>query len=80
MYTGSAALTVSLSDSTELRVIGTTDKTGGTPVDRPVHVQEVFATMYQHLGIDVNSTKIDDLNGRPRYLVDEDQQPIAELT
>ena len=62
------------------RVIGTTDKTGGTPVDRPVHVQEVFATMYQHLGIDVNSTKIDDLNGRPRYLVDEDRQPIAELT
>ena len=62
------------------RVIGTTDKSGGTPVDRPVHVQEVFATMYQHLGIDVNSTKIDDLNGRPRYLVDEDRQPIAELT
>ena len=62
------------------RMIGTTDKTGGSPVDRAVHVQEVFATMYQHLGIDVNTTKIDDLNGRPRYLVDENRQPIAELT
>lgn len=60
-------------------VIGQTDKDGGRPVDRPVHVQEVFATLYRTLGIDVNSVKIDDLNGRPRYLVDENRQPIREL-
>ncbi len=61
------------------RTIGQTDKQGGVPVERPVHVQEVFATMYEHLGLDVNSVKIPDLNGRPRYLVDENRQPIQEL-
>lgn len=61
------------------QIIGTTDVQGGKPIDRPVHVQEVFATLYHTLGIDVNAVKIDDLNGRPRYLVDENRQPIAEL-
>ena len=61
------------------RTIGTTDKQGGIPIERPVHTQEVFATMYQHLGLDVNSVKIPDLNGRPRYLVDDNRQPINEL-
>ena len=61
------------------QVIGATDKTGGVPADRPVHVQEVFATLYQTLGIDVNSVKIPDLNGRPRYLVENNRQPVREL-
>jgi Protein of unknown function (DUF1501) len=61
------------------RIIGRTDKAGGVPVDRPVHVQEVFATLYRNLGIDVNRVTIHDLSGRPRYLVDADRQPIAEL-
>jgi len=61
------------------RVIGATDKTGGVPVDRPVHVQEVFATIYKQLGIDVNEVKINDLSGRPRYLVEENRQPVKEL-
>ena len=61
------------------RVIGSTDRTGGVPATRPVHVQEVFATLYRTLGLDVNSVKIPDFNGRPRYLVDENRQPIHEL-
>ena len=61
------------------QVIGETDDQGGKPADRPVHVQEVFATLYRTLDIDVNSVKVDDLNGRPRYLVDENRQPISEL-
>ncbi|MCH8043310.1 MAG: DUF1501 domain-containing protein [Planctomycetes bacterium] len=61
------------------RVIGRTDPTGGTPADRPVHVQEVFATLYRNLGIDTGRVKITDLAGRPRYLVDEHRQPIREL-
>jgi hypothetical protein len=61
------------------RVIGTTDKTGGIPVNRPVHIQEVFATLYRNLGIDVNQTKINDMNSRPRYLVENNRQPISEL-
>ena len=61
------------------RVIGRTDSTGGTPADRPVHVQEVFATLYRNLGIDTGRVKITDLAGRPRYLVDEHRRPIREL-
>ncbi len=61
------------------RVIGNTDQAGGVPADRPVHVQEVFATLYRNLGIDVNTVTIPDFNGRPRFLVDENRQPIAEL-
>lgn len=60
-------------------VLGETDKDGGRPIDRPVHVQEVFATLYRTLGMDVNTLKISDMQGRPRYLVDENRQPIAEL-
>ena len=61
------------------QIVGTTDPSGGRPVDRPVHVQEVFATLYQRLGIDVNQVKIPDLNGRPRYLVEANRRPIREL-
>ena len=61
------------------RIVGETDRIGGTPADRPVHVQEVFATLYRNLGIDVNTVQIPDLNGRPRYLVDANRQPIGEL-
>jgi hypothetical protein len=61
------------------RVIGKTDRSGGSPADRPVHVQEVFATLYRNLGIDVNRVTLPDLSGRPRYLVEADRQPIAEL-
>ncbi len=61
------------------QILGTTDKTGGVPVDRPVHIQEVFASLYRTLGIDVNTAAILDLQGRPRYLVDENRQAIPEL-
>jgi uncharacterized protein (DUF1501 family) len=61
------------------RIIGQTDASGGTPAVRPVHVQEVFATLFRTLGLDPNAVKIPDLNGRPRYLVDENRQPIREL-
>jgi uncharacterized protein (DUF1501 family) len=61
------------------RVIGETDNIGSVPANRPVHVQEIFATLYSNLGIDVNSATVDDLNGRPRFLVTGDSQPIAEL-
>jgi len=61
------------------RIIGETDHNGAIPVSRAVHVQEVFATLYRNLGIDANRVAIPDLNGRPRYLVDENRQPISEL-
>ena len=61
------------------QVIGTTNRNAEEPTDRPVHFQEVFATMYRCLGIDIEQTTITDLNGRPRYLVDDGYRPLPEL-
>jgi hypothetical protein len=58
------------------QMIGATDRLAAEAVERPVHFQEVFATLYSNLGID-GSTTVSDLNGRPQYLAD--QRPIAEL-
>ncbi len=61
------------------QVIGSTDRLGGEAVDRPVTFQEVIATLYHNLGLDVSSVTVADLNGRPRYLVDDGTQPLPEL-
>jgi uncharacterized protein (DUF1501 family) len=52
------------------QVIGATDRWGGEAVDRPVHFQEVHATLYRNLGIDPHVATYRDLAGRPHYLVD----------
>jgi Protein of unknown function (DUF1501) len=61
------------------QVIGSTDRLGGEAKDRPVHFQEVFATLYHRLGIDVNHVTLPDLSGRPQYLVDRGYQPLGEV-
>ncbi|HET6408231.1 MAG TPA: DUF1501 domain-containing protein, partial [Chthoniobacteraceae bacterium] len=61
------------------QVIGATDRLGGEPAERPVDFQEVFATLYHHLGIDTRTATVNDLSGRPRYLVEEQFRPIGEL-
>jgi uncharacterized protein (DUF1501 family) len=61
------------------QVIGATDRYGGEAAERPVHFQEVFATLYRNLGIDPHSVTIDDLTGRPRYLVDAQYEALPEL-
>ena len=60
------------------QVIGSTDRLAAEAKDRPVHFQEVFATLYNHLGIDADNTTVTDLSGRPQFLVDH-YQPLAEL-
>lgn len=60
------------------QMIGSTDRLGGEAVDRPVHFQEVFATLYHNMGIDLAATQIQDLSGRPHFLVDG-YQPMREL-
>ena len=60
--------------------IGATDRLAGEPIERPVSFQEVFATLYRHLGIDVTTATIDDLQGRPHYLVDPGMRPLPELS
>jgi hypothetical protein len=59
------------------QAIGTTDRLGAYAHSRPVHLQEVVATLYHNLGIDTRTTTIQDPTGRPQYLVEYD--PIAEL-
>lgn len=59
------------------QVIGSTDRLGAEIVDRPIHFAEVIATLYRHLGIDLE-TKLNDLAGRPQYVVDG-KKPLPEL-
>ncbi len=60
------------------QVIGSTNRYAEEPRDRPVHIQEMFATFYQQLGIDPRKTTIRDPNGRPQYLTAH-PDPVAEL-
>jgi uncharacterized protein (DUF1501 family) len=53
------------------QVIGKTNRLGEYAADRPVHFQEVFATLYKTQGIDVDRVTLPDLQGRPRFLIDQ---------
>lgn len=62
------------------QVIGQTNRLGEAPVERPVHFQEIFATLYKSVGIDVDHITLNDLQGRPRFLVDQNTyRPMPEL-
>jgi hypothetical protein len=61
------------------QVIGATNRLGENAVERPVEFQEVFATLYTCLGLDVKKVRIFDLQGRPNYLVDDGVSPMREL-
>jgi hypothetical protein len=56
------------------QTIGETNRLSEQPKDRPIHIQEVFSTLYQHMGIDPRYTTLVDHNGRPQYLV---EHPVA---
>ncbi len=60
------------------QVIGSSTRWGEEPKARPVHFREVFATLYERLGINVETTQLTDLAGRPHYLVGE-HRPMPEL-
>jgi hypothetical protein len=60
------------------QVIGSTDRTASEAKDRPVHFEEVHATLYNRLGIDPLSITVADLAGRPQYVADG-FSPLAEL-
>ena len=60
------------------QVIGATDRLGGEVAERPVHFGEVLATLYTKMGLNPNALTVEDLTGRPHYLVDG-HQPMPEL-
>jgi len=59
------------------QVIGSSDKDGGHPHDRPVTPGDLAATIYHHFGVPLDAT-YEDHRGRPRYIV-EDGKPLGEL-
>jgi hypothetical protein len=62
------------------QVIGETNRLAEYAVKRPVTHQEIFATLYSGLGLNLSQVRIFDPNGRPQYLVDPDVQPLRELS
>jgi hypothetical protein len=61
------------------QVIGATNRLGEHPVKRPVKFQEVFATLYANIGLNVNQVREFDPSGRPQYLVDPGVEPMREV-
>lgn len=57
------------------QAIGSTDSRGGAILSSPVRPQDLAATTFKHLGIDLNSHWIDH-QGRPIPIVNEGGQPI----
>lgn len=61
------------------QVIGATDARGEDPIDRRVGTGDFLATIYRHLGIDFEHTRLTSRDGRPVPLLSSGE-PIAELT
>jgi hypothetical protein len=61
------------------QVIGETNRLAEHAVKRPVTHQEVFATLYTSIGLNLSQVRIFDPNGRPQYLVDPGVEPMREL-
>ncbi len=60
------------------QVIGSTDKLGGSAAARPVHYQDVLATIYHNLGIDPHAI-VPDKARRPVSILPSTVEPIREL-
>jgi hypothetical protein len=60
------------------QVIGSTDKLGGSAASRPVHYQDILATVYHNLGIDPHAF-IRDKADRPVSILPASAEPIREL-
>ena len=61
------------------QVIGETDGHAAEVKSRPVHFQEVFATLYHNMGISADRLVLNDLSGRPQHLIGN-HKPIREIT
>jgi len=60
------------------QVIGSTNQLGEAPKDRPLSPNDLWATVYRHLGIDTEHSFLDH-SGRPMPIL-TDGEPIRELT
>lgn len=60
------------------QIIGSTEHDGGQIKSRPVTPGDLAATIYHHMEVPRHETYLDD-TGRPRFIVQENGQPISEL-
>ncbi|MGE5191213.1 MAG: DUF1501 domain-containing protein [Deltaproteobacteria bacterium] len=60
------------------QVVGSTNSKGEHPKDRPLTPNDLWATVFRHLGIDYNNTTFPDHRGRPMPILPFGD-PIAEL-
>ena len=60
------------------RVVGETDARGEEPIARPVSPQDLYATILQALGADLER-KLVTADGRPIRIVEEGAAPVAEI-
>jgi uncharacterized protein (DUF1501 family) len=60
------------------QVIGSSSKDGGQIGTRPVTPADLAATIYQHMGVPLE-TLYEDATGRPRPIVENGGQVISEL-
>lgn len=60
------------------QVVGSTNSKGEHPKDRPLTPNDLWATMFHHLGIDALNTSFLDPSGRPMPILPHGE-PIAEL-
>jgi uncharacterized protein (DUF1501 family) len=61
------------------QVIGATNRLGEEATDRPVTFQEVHATLYHNLGLNLSAIREFDHAGRPYHMVDAGVEPIREV-
>jgi uncharacterized protein (DUF1501 family) len=61
------------------QVIGSTDRRGGAIESSPVRPQDLAATTFRHLGIDLGAYWVNH-QGRPIPIVQEGGRPIPELS
>lgn len=60
------------------QAVGQSSRKGEVAEKRPVDYQEVHATLYHNMGIDLQTTQFIDPAGRPQYILDH-MDPIKEL-
>ncbi|MCA9123500.1 MAG: DUF1501 domain-containing protein [Planctomycetaceae bacterium] len=61
------------------QVIGATESDGGQIADRPITPGDLAATIYRHFGVPLDTT-YEDERGRPHYAVQNNGQPLHELS
>jgi hypothetical protein len=61
------------------QVSGASNRLAEHATERPVTHQQIFATLYHNLGIDLNPIREFDPNGRPQYPIEPGTEPIREV-